>query len=133
VAVFVVVALGVAAVLAQDEEAGASDGVASRGGLYLVDFEADPASSPVNRLHTWELDLHDRDGDAVSGARITVAGDMPAHGHGLPTQPLVRDLGDGAYAIEGMKFQMGGRWFVELQVDGPEGPDAVRVDFDLVP
>ena len=126
------VALGVAAALAKDEEPGA-DGVASAAGLYRVDFEADPASSPVNRLHTWEFDLRDGDGDRVDGARVTVDGDMPAHGHGMPTQPLVRELGDGAYAIEGMKFQMGGRWFVELRIDGPVGSDAVRVDFDLVP
>ena len=126
------VALGVAAALANDEEAGGS-GVASTSGLYRVDFEADPASSPANRLHTWKFDLRERDGDPVAGARVTVDGDMPAHGHGLPTQPLVRELGDGTYAIEGMKFQMGGRWFVELQIDGPEGSDAVRVDFDVVP
>jgi hypothetical protein len=131
VAVFVVVALGVAAALGQDDEAEPA-GVASQGGLYRVAFEADPASSPVNRLHTWEFDLRDGDGDPVPGARVSVGGDMPAHGHGLPTQPRVRELGDGAYVIEGMKFQMGGRWFVELRIDGAEGSDTVRVDFDLV-
>jgi hypothetical protein len=41
-------------------------------------------------------------------------------------------VGDGAYVIEGMKFQMGGRWFVELRIDGPDGSDRARVDFELV-
>jgi hypothetical protein len=130
-AVFVVVALGVAAALGQD---GGSEpgGVASAAGLYRVTFVTKPASSPVNQLHAWELELLDRDGDEVAGADIAVDGDMPAHGHGLPTRPVVRELANGRYVIEGMKFQMGGRWYVQLRIDGAGGSDTVRVDFDLV-
>ena len=129
-AVFVVVALGVAVALGKDDES-EPEGVASAQGLYRVAFEVNPAGSPVNRLHTWAFALRDGDGDPVSDARVTVDGDMPAHGHGLPTRPVVREVGGGRYVIEGMKFQMGGRWFVQLSIDAEEGSDRVRVDFDL--
>ena len=50
--------------------------------------------------------------DATSAfmtGRLKVDGDMPQHGHGLPTRPRVtRNLGNGDYQIEGVKFQMGG-------------------------
>jgi hypothetical protein len=107
------------------------DGVASVDGLYSVRLESPPAESPVNQLHVWRLELRDADGDPVEGATIGVDGDMPAHGHGLPTQPEARDLGDGRYEIEGMKFQMGGAWFVEFAIDAPPGHDTVRVEFTL--
>jgi hypothetical protein len=130
VGVFVVVALGVAAALAKDDEREPA-GFASQAGLYRVDFAGDPGSSPVNRLHDWRFELTDRDGAPVGGADVVVAGDMPAHGHGLPTQPVVRELDRGSYAIEGMKFQMGGHWYVELSIDGAPGADSARVEFDL--
>ena len=44
-------------------------------------------------------------------AAITVDGGMPQHGHGFPTRPRVtRDLDDGTYLLEGMKFSMTGWW-----------------------
>ena len=131
VAVFVVVALGAAVGFGRNDGS-EPEGVPSAQGLYRVAFETDPAGSPVNRHHTWAFDLRDGDGDPVTGAQVSVEGDMPAHGHGLPTRPVVREVGDGAYLIEGMKFQMGGHWFVELRIEGPDGSDRARVDFDLV-
>ena len=107
------------------------EGVASAAGLYSVRLESPPAGSPVNELHVWRLELRDPDGDPVEGATIGVDGDMPAHGHGLPTQPEARELGGGRYEIEGMKFQMGGDWFVELAIDAPPGHDVVHVEFTL--
>jgi hypothetical protein len=109
----------------------APDGVPSAAGLYSVRLESPPAESPVNQLHVWHLELRDADGDPVTGATIGVEGDMPAHGHGLPTEPEARELGGGRYELEGMKFQMGGAWFVEFAIDAPPGHDTVRVEFTL--
>ena len=75
------------------------------------------------------LELRDRDGDPVEGASIGVDGDMPEHGHGLPTEPRVRELGDGRYEVDGMKFQMGGIWYVEFAIAAAPGRDVARVEF----
>ena len=104
--------------------------VHSSRGLYELAVSPPPEAAPVNRLHSWQLELR-RDGDPVEGASIHVDGDMPAHGHGLPTQPVVRELGDGRYEVEGMKFQMGGAWYVAFDITSEAGTDSARVDFVL--
>jgi len=62
-------------------------------------------------MHSWILRLETLDGQPVRNAEITVAGGMPKHNHGLPTAPQVtRELGNGDYLVEGIKFQMAG-WY----------------------
>jgi len=83
-------------------------------------------------MQTLRVVLTDQAGRAIDGARIEVDGGMPEHGHGLPTQPRVtRYLGDGAYEVEGMKFNMGGWWEVELAIAADAGADTVTFNLDL--
>jgi len=70
-------------------------------------------------------------GAPVTAARIAVDGGMPQHGHGLPTKPLIRrELSDGTYLLEGMKFSMTGWWEIKLALDTPQGAD--KVTFNVV-
>jgi hypothetical protein len=105
--------------------------VTSKHGLYRVTVSPRPATSPVGVLHTWRLTLRTPKGVLVTKARIAVDGDMPEHGHGLPTQPRVRELGNGRYVVQGMKFQMGGFWYVQFKINARRGRDVARVEFDL--
>jgi hypothetical protein len=93
---------------------------------YLV--EVHPLTDPitVNKMHTWEIRLRSPLGEPVSGARISFDGGMPQHGHGFPTQPKVtKDLGDGRYLLEGMKFSMPGWWELKLKIDAASGADEI--------
>ena len=57
---------------------------------------------------------------------------MPQHGHGLPTRPRVtRNLGDGIYEIEGVRFNMGGWWEFKLAIAGSRGADTVTFNLEL--
>ena len=70
----------------------------------------------------------------MTDAAITVDGDMPQHGHGLPTRPQVtKHLGNGDYLVEGMKFQMGGWWVVDFTIDAarPARYGAVQHDLEV--
>lgn len=100
-------------------------------GRYRVSLQP-PASTPaVNQMHAWEVTVATPDGQPVRQARIAVDGGMPQHGHGLPTKPRVtRELGDGRYLIEGMKFSMTGWWEIKLAVQGDQGAD--KVTFNTV-
>jgi len=72
------------------------------------------------------------DGQPVTDAVITVDGDMPQHGHGLPTRPQVtKHLGNGDYLVEGLKFQMGGWWVVDFTIDANGKHDTVRFNMIL--
>jgi len=88
-----------------------------------------PLAEPIaiNKIHAWEIRLRTPSGEAVTGAKIGVGGGMPQHGHGFPTQPRVtKELGNGRYLLEGVKFSMPGWWEIKLAVDAPFGGDEVK-------
>jgi hypothetical protein len=99
---------------------------------FIVSYTSSVTPPPINQLHTWTVRVTTPDGQPVEGATITVDGDMPQHGHGLPTRPQVtRSLGDGRYLVEGMKFQMGGWWVADLTITAAGQTDTVRFNFVL--
>ena len=101
-------------------------------GLYQVSYEPSQTPIPVNQLHTWTLILTTPDGQPVEDALIAIAGNMPQHGHGLPTQPQVTQyLGEGRYLVEGVKFQMGDWWVMDFEITAGGNPDKVRFNFIL--
>ena len=86
---------------------------------------------PLNRIHSWRMRVETVDGKPVTGAEIDVDGGMPAHAHGLPTQPVVREIGDGDYLVEGLKFSMTGHWemWFEIKADGINEKKKFALDF----
>jgi hypothetical protein len=102
-------------------------------GLYRVSYTASIEPVLVNRLHTWRLRVERPDGTRVENAAITVEGRMPRHDHGLPTQPVARSGGGGEYLVEGIRFQMGGWWVVDLGVTAGGRTDHVTFNLELGP
>jgi hypothetical protein len=104
----------------------------SENGLYRVSYTASTGRIPVNQMHEWTLHVETTDGTPVENATISVDGDMPAHGHGLPTSPRVTQyLGNGDYLVEGMKFQMGGAWVMDVTITADGQTDAVHFNMLL--
>jgi hypothetical protein len=107
-------------------------GVASEGGAFIGWWSSEPTDPPINVLHEWVLHIETPDGEPVEGAEISLNGDMPAHGHGMPTVPRVTaDLGKGDYRVEGMQFQMGGYWVIDVEVSAGAHADTIRFGLDL--
>ena len=103
----------------------------SKTGLYHAELVPDATPIRVGKMHAWTVVLQTASGKPVTKATIAISGGMPQHGHGLPTAPQVtQNLGKGRYLIEGVKFNMGGRWTFKLVVQGAAGRDAVT--FNLV-
>ena len=99
---------------------------ASAQGRYMVQVEPPASSSAINQIHSWHVKLSTPDGTPVRDARISVDGGMPQHGHGLPTRPMVtRQVSDGTYLMEGMKFSMTGWWEIKLAIQSSQGSDTV--------
>src|SRR5262245_61800999 len=70
----------------------------SDNGLFLVSYRSSQGAVAINQIHQWILHVETADGQPVENATITVDGDMPEHGHGLPTRPQVTEyLGNGDY------------------------------------
>jgi hypothetical protein len=94
-------------------------------GRYVVQMEPPAASPAINQIHAWQIKVTSPEGAPVRNARIAVDGGMPQHGHGLPTRPQVtREVAEGTYLMEGMKFSMTGWWEIKLAIQSAEGADA---------
>lgn len=64
---------------------------------------------PKNEEFALEVRL-EKNGEAVSGAALSVRGWMPDHQHGMARQPRVSELGGGRYRVDGMLLHMRGHW-----------------------
>jgi hypothetical protein len=103
----------------------------SAGGRYVATLEPARPMRP-RQMQTVRVTVRDAEGRAIDEAQISIDGGMPQHGHGLPTRPRVtRNLGDGVYEIEGVRFNMGGWWEFKLAIAGSGGADTVTFNLDL--
>lgn len=97
---------------------------------YLVSVGPENQDIPISRLHRWRLILHDAAGKPVRGARIKIGGGMREHGHGLATRPEIEETNrPGEYRIEGMRFNMPGKWQLVIEINAAAGED--RAEFEL--
>ncbi|RIK33261.1 MAG: Auxin-binding protein [Chloroflexi bacterium] len=105
--------------------------LASEQGFYRISYQSALEPITINQLHSWTLHVETSDGQPVVDATIHVDGDMPQHGHGLPTRPQVtQNLGNGDYLVEGLKFHMHGWWIVEFDITS--GGETDHVAFNLL-
>jgi hypothetical protein len=104
----------------------------SDSGLYRAELAPDAMPITVRKMHVWTVTLRTAAGAPLTGASIAIDGGMPQHGHGLPTAPqMTKELGNGRYQIEGVKFNMRGWWTFTLAVTGPDGADVVTFNLML--
>lgn len=94
--------------------------------VFVVELVPPAHAAAINQMHTWQVKVTSSDGQPLRHARINVDGGMPQHGHGLPTHPKVtRELEDGTYLLEGMKFSMTGWWQITLMIEADGVDDSV--------
>ena len=104
----------------------------SENGHFLVSYQAEAPPVALNTTHTWLLTVETHDGAPVSGATVTVDGGMPAHQHGLPTQPqVIAGATPGEYRVEGVRFQMPGEWIVSFTIQAGDLTDQVTFPLTL--
>ncbi len=98
---------------------------------FKVSYKSQVEPLPLNRIHSWLLHVETTDAEPVEKANIKVDGGMPAHNHGLPTEPSVIEIGNGDYLVQGLKFSMTGHWEIwfEIQAAGIVEKKKIDVDF----
>jgi hypothetical protein len=105
---------------------------ASESKNFNVSYQSTLDPIPINKIHTWTLMVKTANGSPVENAEIAIDGDMPEHGHGLPTQPEVtEELGAGKYMAEGMKFSMPGWWVMTFNIKAGGKEDIVTFNLLL--
>ena len=108
-----------------------SPGVAEAEEL-VVTYSTPDGPVEINRMHSWVLHVANAEGEPVTGAQIEVDGGMPAHNHGLPTRPrITREIGDGDYQLDGVRFHMGGYWEIVVSVTTDAGTETIVIPLTL--
>lgn len=104
----------------------------SGAGHFVVTYKSIPEPVPLSRIHRAIIHVTDKTGKAITNADIKLKGDMPEHGHGMATEPVITP-GDNAgdYIIQGLKFQMPGWWELVLEISTSSNSDSVRFNIDL--
>lgn len=101
-------------------------------GEFIVTYTTPDGPPEINRMHSWILYVESDTGEPIEGAEIEVDGGMPAHDHGLPTQPRVtEDLGGGYYRLDGVRFHMSGYWEMVVTIRSDEAEDTVVIPLTL--
>ena len=92
-------------------------------GKFRVALISPDPEPPLQQIHAWSIRLMRPDGTPIEKGLVYLNGGMPDHGHGLPTRPMtVGEIAPGVYRVEGVKFNMPGRWelIVAIQANGTE-------------
>jgi|CXWL01.1.fsa_nt_gi probable HAF family extracellular repeat protein len=114
--------------------AGAPFEVASAAGSYVVELAPPPAELPLNEpFNLWVRVLDAGSRQPLTGRiELTVDAQMPAHGHGMTTRPLVIPGGDGSFLVRGLQLHMVGDWRLDVDItrDGTTERAEVPVALD---
>jgi YtkA-like len=90
----------------------------SKRGYFVVSLESKSTPIVSGVTHDWVVTVMDANRAKVRDCSIVFDGEMPAHGHGLPTAPrITRELLPGSYLLEGVRFSMSGHWRLSVAVD----------------
>ena len=104
----------------------------AQAGEFIVTYTTPDGPPEINRMHSWILYVESDSGEPIEGADIEVDGGMPAHDHGLPTQPRVTaELGGGYYRLDGVRFHMSGYWEMFVTIRSDESEDTVVIPLTL--
>jgi len=115
------------------EDLDTSRKVQSQKGRFTVSYSIkDREEIPIGDFHSWKLHIEDNEsGETVNRALIAINGDMPRHGHGLPSNPEAAFLGNGNYRLDGLKFHMPGWWQLVLTISTADKYDRAVFNFIL--
>lgn len=105
-------------------------------GDYFVEVVPEPNPIPFQELFELKvriLDPDDRE-TPVEGVKLDeVRAVMPAHDHGMKTEPEVAAGEAGTFTVRGMRFHMrgegeDGHWVLQMVVNGGRGIDEAKFD-----
>ena len=113
---------------AESAPSGWQQTTAGKAGSYRATLNCTTAPQP-GRFQECQIAFTDRQNQAAGIVSVQLEGGMPGHGHGLPTSPTLTLQDSGSYRIDGLKYNMPGRWLLGFQVNGESGEDRLIFDF----
>ncbi len=91
-----------------------------------------PVEGDVPRNEHFKIEVEVfKDDVRYAVTRLGVRGWMPDHAHGFVQQPLITDLGEGRFLVEGLLFHMRGFWNLIFDVRDEASEDVVEFDITI--
>lgn len=119
---------------ATDDDSGDDDvsggAVDSDNGLFSGNFTPDP-DPPVAGDNELAIELFDAEGTPLAGATVEATPFMPSMGHGSDEDPVVEELGDGAYLATNIVYTMPGPWDLTIVVTTADAEDMFVLAYDV--
>ncbi len=103
--------------------------VISNAGNWKVTFNPAPEEMPLNEV--FELTTRVEGKGDINSLRVDAA--MPAHGHGMMTDPVTTLQPDGSYKTTGMLLSMPGKWELYFDIDDGETIERAQDEVTLAP
>ena len=100
--------------------------VESNGAAYSIELTLPPT---VTARSPFDLGVRVLRPDDASPISVAVGARLRSGAERLPRRPIVRDLGDRNFRVEGLRFPRAGFW--ELYVDTTSGAHTERTQIDL--
>ena len=100
----------------------------SESGRQRVCLTTTASGIALREFHTWQVGFCSA---AASVDAVAFDASMPAHGHGLATQPTIRPAQAGSFAVEGVRFHMAGHWILRVRFHDARGWDSVSIPFQV--
>ncbi|MFK7995097.1 MAG: cytochrome-c peroxidase [Granulosicoccus sp.] len=104
--------------------------VVSASGRYAMVIDTQQAVA-LGAEQSWVIRARGASASFADIETIEIKGGMPAHRHGLPTEPTWEQMEPQGLRIETLRFHMPGQWFFELRFRDNQGWDSIRVNFNV--
>jgi len=100
-------------------------------GKFSLSIYPQAGKYQIGDYHSWIIQVKNNKGQMVSDAQLGFSGGMIGHGHGMPSEPSIKPLGEGKYLMEGVLFSMAGEWTFYFLVQTAGLQDKARFDISL--
>lgn len=103
----------------------------AKGTHYAVTWTFAPPK--VGELFAVDLTLTDLAGKPLAAPQVTVEATMPAHGHGMMTDPELKQVAPTLWHAEGWKLHMHGAWQFEVRVTSGGVKERLTAAYEQTP
>jgi tripartite motif-containing protein 71 len=101
----------------------------SNGGNYLVHYDLLDGTIELNKPFSMLLTIRTTSGASLAkDVSLSVSATMPAHYHGMSTEPRVTRQSDGRWKVEGMLLHMQGAWQVNFDISEKKAVERAQID-----
>lgn len=98
---------------------------------WVIEYWTEPSPIPLNQMFALYAEVYESDGiTPADGCDLAIFATMPAHGHGMTTDPSITAYSGFSFEADGMLFHMEEQWEIQFWVTDDWMQDVAVVEID---